>query len=120
MITTNNTKVKERSQKDVLLTKITTGETKPKGFKVKGKPRELDPNIITTGNMVAYQEKRKKEKEIEDKATKIRKKNYDKEIEKVRETQRLKKQGKDATIEEQIKALDKKKKELQGMLGGQA
>ena len=117
MITTNNTKVKERSQEDVKLGIITTDKTKPKGFKVKGKPAELDPNIITTGNMVAYQKKRKKEKEIEDKATKIRRKAYDKEIEKVREEQRLKKQGKDATIEEQIKALDKKKKELQGILG---
>lgn len=74
MLTTNTTKVKERSQKDVKLSMITTGETQPKGFKLKGKGKPKSNRIITTGNIEGYQKIRKQQLAKEKAAAKIRQK----------------------------------------------
>ena len=61
MITTNDTKVKERSHEPEKLTMLTTNTTKVKGFKVKGKGAPKSDDIITTGNMAEYLERYKEE-----------------------------------------------------------
>ena len=86
MLTTNTIKVKERSQENEKLTIISSNKVKPKGFKMKGKrtgPQNRD--LITTGNVDKFLEKRKKEVVIEQAAAKIRKAKLDEDIAKLRE-----------------------------------
>ena len=85
MLTTNQIKVEERSQGNEKLTIISSNKVKPKDFTVKGKrkgPQNRD--LITTGNVDEYWEKRKKEMVIEQAAAKIRKAKLDEEIERLR------------------------------------
>ncbi len=85
MLTTNTVKVKERSQKDVKLTMVTTGEVKPKVFMSKGKRKgKQNGDLITTSNVGMFQAKRKIQVPKEQAAAKIRKEKLDEEIERVR------------------------------------
>ena len=74
MLTTNKIKVKERSQKDVKLNMVTTGETKPKDFKLKGKGKPRPDVIITTSNVGDYQKIRNKDMVRERRDAKVRQK----------------------------------------------
>ncbi len=74
MLTTNKIKVKERSQKDVKLNMVTTGETKPKDFKLKGKGKPRPDVIITTSNVGIYQKIRNKDMVRERRDAKVRQK----------------------------------------------
>ncbi len=80
MLTTNKIKVKERSQKDVKLNMVTTGETKPKDFKLKGKGKPRPDVIITTSNVGDYQKIRNKDMVREHRDAKIRQKKLKDEI----------------------------------------
>ena len=74
MLTTNKIKVKERSQKDVKLNMVTTGETKPKDFKLKGEGKPRPDVIITTSNVGIYQKIRNKDMVRERRDAKVRQK----------------------------------------------
>ena len=79
-LTTNTVKVKERSQKDVKLTMVTTGKVKPKVFMSKGKRKgKRNGDLITTGNIGTFQAKRKIQVPKEQAAAKIRKDKLDSE-----------------------------------------
>lgn len=119
--TTNDIKVKERKpspddEKQEKLTKITTNEIKLKGFKPKGKPAKAVDTIITTANMKEHAGTRKKEMVQEKRLATIRLKKFNAEIKANKERERLEALKKEGTIEGQIAALEKKKKELEGKL----
>ena len=80
MLTTNKIKVKERSQKDVKLNMVTTGETKPKDFKLKGKGKPRPDVIITTSNVGDYQKIRNKDMVRESRDAKVRQKKLNEEL----------------------------------------
>ncbi len=116
-LTTNTVKVKERSRKNIKLNMLSTNETKPKGFNIKGKPAKMSPLIITTSNVGEFAAKRKKEIVKENRDAKARQKKLTEEIKVNKEKERLKELKLEGSIEKQIEVLDKRRKELEAKLG---